>query len=106
MSRRSRARADGNPGIERPGSTDDPGRGSTLVRRPVGRSARRGTWSAAALAAEAVAAVDRLAACRAEGDRGLLAAGRAGRGEHLAGTAIVAATTAAVAAGATRVAAG
>ena len=63
--------------------------------------------SAAALAAEAVAAVDGLAARRAEGDRGLLAAGRARGGEHLAGSAIVATTTtaAAVAAGAARIAA-
>src|SRR4051794_14739706 len=99
-----------------PGESNDPGRLTTrvenlaLVRRTVGRPAPRGceAGSAAALAAEAVAAVDRLAAGRAEGDRSLLAAGRAGRSEHLAGTAIVSTTTtaAAVAAGATGIAAG
>src|SRR5690348_5270878 len=40
--------------------------------------------SAAANRAEAVRAIDRLAIGRAEGDLGLLAARRAGRGEHLA----------------------
>src|SRR6478672_8149541 len=94
---------------KRPGSTDNPGRGSNAGssgRGPV-RTERYWAGSAAALAAEAVAAVDRLATGRAEGDGSLLAAGRAGRGEHLAGATIVtAATAAAIAAGATRVAAG
>ena len=96
--RQARGRA---PGIERPRSADDLGRGSTLVRRAVSRPAPRGRvgqpprWRA-----EAVAAVDGLAAGRAERHLGLLAAARAGRGEHLARTAIAGAvaTAAAVAA--------
>src|SRR6478672_6400792 len=99
----------GPTGSKRPGSTDNPGRRSnagSAGRGPV-RTERYWAGSAAALAAEAVAAVDRLATGRAEGDGSLLAAGRAGRGEHLAGATIVtAAAAAAIAAGATRVAAG
>src|SRR3954454_11804299 len=56
--------------------------------------------AAPTLAAEAVRAVDRLAAGRAERDLGVLAAGRARGGEHLAGAAVAtvaAATTTAAA---------
>src|SRR5689334_6559729 len=58
--------------------------------------------SAAALGAEAVGAIDRLAVGRAERDLGFLATARAGRREHLpgpAGALAVAAATAAVSAG-------
>ena len=51
-----------------------------------------------ALLLEAVAAVHRLAAVRSEGDLGLAAAARARGAEHLAGTAVIAATTARIAA--------
>jgi hypothetical protein len=61
-------------GIERPGSTDGPGRGSTLSRSAKRRPAPGGS-TLAALASEAVAAIDGLAAGRAERDLGILAAG-------------------------------
>ena len=71
----------------------DPGRLTTRVGDHAGSAGR---WSAraermgsaAAHAAEAVAAVDGLAARRAERDLGLAAAVRAGGGEHLARAAI------------------
>ena len=95
------------PDMERPGSTDDPGRDHAGSGGSYATHTER-TSSAAALATEAIAAVDRLAAGRSEGDLGLFATGRAGGREHLAGATVVAATTAtaaAIAAGATGVAA-
>ncbi len=62
--------------------------------------------SAAALGAEAVRAIDRLAVGRTERDLGFLAAARAGRGEHLAGPAAAAAVATAAAARAAARAAG
>ena len=90
-----------------PGKSNDPGRLTTrveitLVRRAVGRPAPRGSGSAAAHAPEAVAAVDRLAARRAERDLGFLAAVRAGGREHLAGAAIAGAVAPAAVAAADR----
>src|SRR5215207_4326767 len=91
---------------KRTGSTDDPGRSVFSVRRD-GTTRRARIWVLAPLAAEAVAAVDGLAARGTERDLGFLATGRARRLEHLAGCALVAAATtaAAVAAGATGIAA-
>ncbi len=100
-SRRCR-RWDWPPGRRSRRTHDDPGRLTVRVVRCAepsgGRQAGEGPGSGA-LAAEAVAAVDGLAARRAEGDLSLLAAGRAGGLEHLARGALVATATAAVAAG-------
>src|SRR5262245_61580964 len=96
-------------GIDRPGSADNPGRVSRLVRRTLSGPAPRGCGSvgAAALLAEAVRAVDRLAAGRTERDLGLAAAVGARGAEHLARPAIaVAAPRGAVAATAAVAAAG
>src|SRR5688500_7876756 len=66
---------------KRPGPADSPGRGSSwFPAGPMARTERR----SAALAAEAIGAVDRLPAGGSEGDLGLAAAGRARGAEHLA----------------------
>src|SRR5215471_15291840 len=77
-----------------------PRRGASV--QPAGRLAVR----AAADRLEALRAVDGLVAARLEGDAGLLAARRAGRREHLAARAIVAAATTIAAAAAVARAAG
>src|SRR5450756_215064 len=97
--RDDRAGPRARPGLPRPrcappaGAPARESKRPPACRRPFGaaRSRRR----SGAAEGEAVAAVNGLAARGAEGDRCLLAAVGAGRGEHLAGAAGISATTAA-----------
>src|SRR5664280_1479959 len=86
------------------GSTRGTGNRKGLRMREAFRCCALGRRSGAS-EGEAVAAVDGLAARRAEGDRCLLAATRAGCREHLAGTARIPATTAVAKTGTASVAA-
>ncbi len=92
----------GKPAAYGPENSNDPGRLTTRVKVHWfngGSTVDPLAWvGLAPLAAEAVAAVDGLAARRTEGDLSLLAAGRAGGAEHLAGAAIAIPTGAVAAA--------